>query len=85
MVKATRSGIFSPETGHSPFWKDTNSGVCSTVKLSPWTPAGKMELTVKQNKHMEKNLVTVQILCGCMANLNLADYMLPTALYIYFV
>lgn len=41
MVRATRSGIFSPETGQSPFWKDTNSGACSTVKLSPCTPVEK--------------------------------------------
>lgn len=38
MVKATRSGIVSPETGQSPFWKETNSGACSTVKRSPCTP-----------------------------------------------
>lgn len=53
MVKATRSGIFSPETGQSPFWKDTNSGDCSTVKLSPWTAVGKereLLILVKRGK-----------------------------------
>lgn len=50
MVRATRSGIFSPETGQSPFWKDTNSGACNTVKLSPCTPGEIDERREKDEK-----------------------------------
>lgn len=54
MVRATRSGIFSPEMGQSPFWKETKSGACSIVKLSPCTPVEE-KLQQYQFMHNGKN------------------------------
>lgn len=58
MVRATRSGIFSPETGQSPFWKDTNSGACNTVKLSPCTPG---EIDERRMKAQDKDMHRIKI------------------------
>lgn len=41
MVRATKSGIFSPDMGHCPSRKVTYCGLRRTVKLSPKTPDGK--------------------------------------------
>lgn len=42
MVRATKSGTFSPDMGHCPSWNVTYDGLRRTVKLSPKTPDGKI-------------------------------------------
>ncbi len=42
MVRATKSGIFSPDMGHCPSLNLTYDGLRRTVKLSPKTPDGRI-------------------------------------------
>ncbi len=42
MIRATKSGIFSPDMGHCPSLNLTYDGLCRTVKLSPKTPDGRI-------------------------------------------